>query len=705
MLKNKIFTIMFNKKTGGIQEIKLNGDDSNMNFVKKDYSLNTIMLTRRIDKNMPANIPTISFEEDELHAKAVWKTDSLRVEAQYTFTKEGNLKISNRFKNESNVEMFLERGKLGILMPFSDEYPGAEECMTNRCHTHIWCGLSGASYVCCLKMGHDKHNIGLVVTRGGFESYSQYGTKSNDRGWFLIHPDVQMIKENDEYILEYEIFTCAGKEDFINKCDRYEKFMNIKSKTFSVFQGENIEFEIPCKNSKDVLIEEYHDNMKVNTYNTDCKNMYFLHETQKKTSDSKCERLKFVCQTDNAGEYKFLIKTKNVNTLAVFQVLPNLNETLVKRVKYITEYQQYSQEGSHLDGAYMVYNTREKVLIYDKEWPDCNASRERIGMGILVAYFLRHYDNTINKKNMAIKTPHKEKNSEGSIYDKSINFEQIWQSLMKYEEFVRREIYDDKTGRVYDDIKRDESRDRLYNYLWVALFYTEMYKLTRQKKYADDVLKIIRNYYKRGGENHYPNGIFFSDFLELFRGKSEYEEIKMLFLNHADRIMEKGANYPKHEVNYEQTIVAPAVEIMLDAVKYCTEDMKRTYENELKVQMRRLERFDGFAPHYKLNEVAIRYWDAYWFGKSHVFGDTMPHYWSSLSSINYVKMGKEYNMDKYMRKGSEGLKSCLCMFFQDGSASCASVFPYKVNGVNGEFMDEFANDQDFALYYAARFLE
>lgn len=296
-------------------------------------------------------------------------------------------------------------------------------------------------------------------------------------------------------------------------------------------------------------------------------------------------------------------------------------------------------------------------------------------MGILIAYFLQT-------------------NNDCKVYE----------SLMKYEEFVRREIYDDETGRIYDEITKDDCRDRLYNYLWVALFYVELYKLTKKTEYLQDVLKIVRCYYGRGGINHYPNAVFLSDILEVFQGRAEYEELKTLFLNHAKEIIKKGSDYPKHEVNYEQTIVAPAVAIILDAIEYCDENRKEQYEKELLNQILRLERFDGFAPHYKLNEVAIRYWDAYWFGKSHIYGDTLPHYWSCLSSINYLKTGKKYGMDNYIKKGKEGLKACLCMFFEDGSASCASVFPYMLNGRRGEFMDKYANDQDFALYYGARFL-
>ncbi len=658
MMKSKLFSVEFDKTTGGIQKLILNADKNQMNFIKENHVLNTIMLTKRIYGNSPICMQLESFSEKENCAKAVWNLDTLKVETEYYFTKEGNIKVSNRFHNMSDVEWLSERGAWGIVMPFADEYPGAKECMTGRCHTHIWCGLHGASYVCCLKMGLEKDNVGIFVTEGGLESYSQECCESNDRGWFLMHPDVKSLSCKEDYVLSYEIFPCEGKKDFLNKCSYYSNFIRINAASYSVFEGEKIQFSVQCKDMENVIVSSEREGL--------------ILEKEKKENI-----LIFTCRPEKIGEYSFLIKTDKAETIAVFQVLCNLHKMVETRVKYIIEHQQFHREGSHLDGAYLVYDNEEKRLIYDNQWPDCNASRERVGMGILIAHYLQSSPN-----------------------------DKIYDSLMKYEQFIRREIYDDTTGHIFDDVERDETRERLYNFLWMALFYAEMYKLTKNETYLNDVSKIVQRYYKLGGINHYPNAVFFTDLLEIFLGEhtKEYEVLKGLFLQHAEVIIKKGDNYPKHEVNYEQTIVAPAVAIILDGIKYGDKSRTDSYMDELMVQTKRLERFDGFAPHYKLNEVAIRYWDAYWFGKSHVYGDTLPHYWSCLSSVDYFRLGVEHHMDKYVQKGCEGLKACLCMFSPDGSAACASVYPYKVNGEYGEFMDGFANDQDFALYYAYRFL-
>ena len=46
--------------------------------------------------------------------------------------------------------------------------------------------------------------------------------------------------------------------------------------------------------------------------------------------------------------------------------------------------------------------------------------------------------------------------------------------------------------------------------------------------------------------------------------KGERGELLALFRGHADRLLKTGTAYPKSEVNYEQSIVAPAVQILLE---------------------------------------------------------------------------------------------------------------------------------------------
>ncbi len=85
------------------------------------------------------------------------------------------------------------------------------------------------------------------------------------------------------------------------------------------------------------------------------------------------------------------------------------------------------------------------------------------------------------------------------------------------------------------------------------------------------------------------------------------------------------------------------------------------------------ERFDGVQPHYMLNNIAVRHWDDYWFEPIQSSGDTLPHYWSSLRSIDYIKYAGATGDDERLRRGVCGLRDCLRLFMRDGSASCAAA--------------------------------
>ena len=159
---------------------------------------------------------------------------------------------------------------------------------------------------------------------------------------------------------------------------------------------------------------------------------------------------------------------------------------------------------------------------------------------------------------------------------------------------------------------------------------------------------------------------------------------------------------PYPHVSYEQSIVATAVSILLQAEKI---EGKGIYLKEAKRQMKVLELFGGRQPDYHLYGNAVRHWDGYWFGKRRMYGDTFPHYWSVLSGVAYAQMYEVTGEENYRRKASSSFRGCLNLFGRDGSASCAMVFPKSVNGREAGYYDPWANDQDWALYYALKYRE
>jgi hypothetical protein len=212
----------------------------------------------------------------------------------------------------------------------------------------------------------------------------------------------------------------------------------------------------------------------------------------------------------------------------------------------------------------------------------------------------------------------------------------------------------------------------------------------------------MESYYREGGERFYAIGIPMKDIVDLHLEAGltkRAEEMRTLFVNHARNIAAIGLAYPTHEVDYEQSIVAPAVNMLLMSYQLSGEpDLLEAG----KAQLRLLTLFDGIQPDYHMNEVAIRHWDGYWFGKRRMLGDTFPHYWSSLTGQVFERYGRITGEKAWLDRAEKNLRGSLSLLFPDGSASCAMVYPRSVNGETAHFYDPWANDQDWGLYYYFR---
>ena len=198
-------------------------------------------------------------------------------------------------------------------------------------------------------------------------------------------------------------------------------------------------------------------------------------------------------------------------------------------------------------------------------------------------------------------------------------------SLERYERYVYRELYDEVTGTVYNDITRNLDWHRKYNYPWVAVFQLELHALKGDEKYLRDALRTMLRYYREGGAQFYAIGIPACELFQklesagLHRQAAEFRE---RFLEHAEYILRRGSLFPGHEVNFEQSIVAPGASCLIQAYRLTGENR---FLREAEKQLELLYLFNGRQPDYHQFENAIRHWDGYWFGKRRLFGDTYPH--------------------------------------------------------------------------------
>lgn len=654
-MKKHLFEIDFDKENGFITGIKNINDQHAMSFCRPDAYwgeiksdvLDGIWLDYQ-NRITHTTVKSVDIGNDSM--SAVYTNGTLETKVERFFKDNGRFVERYTVTNITDSDIFVEEDNFGIVLPFDDRYTDSVTCMTNRCNTHIWCGDS-VTNVCALKMGPSDINLGLVLTKGRIESYSIDGVDSNDRGKFIFNPGHTELLAGESFKLEWELFWHTGKDDFARILKEYDSHVEVSAKYFTFFEGESIDFTLWS--------------------HTPAKNVQITLDGEDVSFGTNGNELSVSFMPKRTGEHRFDIVLDKIRTHADFFVSKELDTVVKETVDFIVNKHQYNRAGSRLDGAFLIYDCEEEHLIYDDTIPDRNACHERIGMALLLAQYLRSHPN---EKYMA--------------------------SLNRYLDFVYREFYDTDTGRVYPSVGKNQPRIRLYDAPWVADLFTEVYYITGEKKYLCDVIKIFDFYYDHGGDHFYPNGFSPKKCVDALKHAGMEKEACALFDKfkiHVDNMVKTGTSFPAHEVNYEQTIVSPAA-TFISEFSQMTGDKKYTDAASLHIEL--LERFDGNQPSHRLNEIPIRYWDGFWFGKALQFGDTMPHYWSCLTARSFADFAVCSGIDEYARKARVCIRNCMSNYFAGGKGSCAYIYPYRVNGRKGQFYDVFSNDQNTALYFA-----
>ncbi|MBQ7161285.1 MAG: hypothetical protein IJR90_06230 [Clostridia bacterium] len=663
-MSKKDFEIVYSPETGGISSIIISGDEHRMNWVESAAAVwGAPYYNAQVSFNRYDPLRLVSFSEE----RSVYENALARIAVTRRFGDEGRFEESYVFENISCSPLFVRKGEFGISTPFNDSYADAALCLTSRCHTHIFCGGT-SSWVCALRMGESDKNLGLVLTEGTLDCYRQWlpPYAKNDRGDLMLCAAPFDLLPGEKYTLSWTLFVHSGNGGDARDNSFFSQIEKIAPQKIlmrfdhdTVFAGEDLIIDLRSKNSD--LISAV---CSVNG------------ENAAKRRVDKDGAVSFSYTPKAFGELTVKVRCGEETVVGRAFCSPRLEELIGKRVDFICRKQQYHSPGHPLDGAYLIYDNESDSLYFSNNVADHNASRERIGMGILVAKYLQKNHNDAARS-----------------------------SLDDYVGFVLREFVDPETGDVFDTIGRDPTQIRLYNAPWVCVFMCELYKLRGDKKYLAIASRVMKKYYDGGGDRFYPNAFSPAEPVRLMREAGMDREADELFdsiKRHCGNIIANGIEYPKHEVDYEQTIVAPALTFLLQAYELTGD---KNYLDNAVIHLKLLDRFNGFQPDHRLDEVAIRHWDDYWFGKSAMFGDTLPHYWSVLSGWCKYLYYRAADIERFRLEACNSARNCLSLFSPDGKASCAYVYPYMVNDKRGEFCDAWANDQDFALYFAIKILE
>ena len=539
-----------------------------------------------------------------------------------------------QFQNITDSPVTLSH--IEIYTPFNDNYPDAATCMTQRAHAHIWAG-GHAAYINAIRMGAEAPHLGLMMTEGAIPGYSirERSSKkgsSNFRGVIGLNPESVTLKSKKHYKIAWRLFSHKGYDDFNTQL--LEKGGTLAS----------------CE-----------------------KYVYEVGETAVVTLRDKKRKKQIRVPVMRTGEMRIDCPMgRGRSTYVVIDAISSVEHLIDARANFILDKQQYKDKTNPRYGAFLPYDTENKELyldyMHENRRDDLNEGAERLGMGIFLA--LRYQQ---------IKDP------------------KIKEALIEYANFIRTQLQK-PDYETWSKIEK-KGRRRAYNYPWVANFFFEMFNVTGEREYLYHGYRTMRAMDRIFGHKFYAIETPAIKSIRLLSEngfRSEADTLMEDYRKLAESYIQYGTNYPKSEVNYEQSIVAPSVTFV--AQMYLLTKEPR-YLEFVRKTMPILEAFTGFQPSCHLNEIAVRHWDGYWFGKYKIWGDTFPHYWSTLNAVAYAYYSHCTGDDSYMDKAKNILTNNLCQFFEDGSASCAYIYPDYVDDLKTGFYEPMANDQDWALVF------
>ncbi len=645
------FQIGVNQNTGALNRISYPADEHNMNWIFSSAAADSVKWQQPWQDwglgQYELAEPGAGVQKWEVPVKKnttgstgtfLYKTNFLNVLVNRRA--EGVYYVETyTFTNNTNRAVNIKR--IGIFTPFNDSYPDARTCATNRCNAHIWAGMH-ASYVNALRMNGTGPHLGLVLTKGALQGYgidnrSRDNNSSNARGTITLETASFTLKPGQNYVVQWKMFWHKGWDDFYVKA-RNLGFVQVKADKYVLAKGDKMTIQadaVPAAGLK---------------------------------------QKRMVVTGDKPGEYsrKIYFANGKKHTFINYLVISSPEQILAKRARFIVAHQQMNDTTDKRYGAYMVYdNELDKIVTEVSKTvspADRNEGAERLGMGVFIAKWLQSNQD-----------------------------DKIKNSLLRYIKYVRTKLQD-PAYKTFSNVKNN-SNARGYNYPWVASLYLEVYKLTGERQYLLDYYGTMRRFFKEFEHHFYGIDIRIKDGIEALSSAGLQAEKTNLMNDYTlfgNFIIQNGIYYPKHEVNYEQSIVAPAVTALCE-LYLLTKDEK--YLNAAKLQMPSLEAFNGKQPDVHLYDIGIRHWDGYWFGKGERLGDTMPHYWSTLTAISFYRYYQCTGDKNYAQRAKGIVENNLLNFKEDGKASCAYLYPETLNGKPGKYYDAYANDQDWALLY------
>lgn len=625
---------------------------------------------REIEQGMQAEY-TLNYIDPRF--ACVWNGDIEKSQVPRTISvtvtrelKEYGLYEQFAFTNQSDRYMILD--EIGLYSTFRDTYASGENVLHTHFNQHI-CTSGDLCYIEAWRQSNSGSNIALITTEGAFETYQlEEQNTSNVRGVVaLVAKDIR-IAAGETKCFRRVITECADRAAFEEKLCAYTGFPNVDFGMMTLEKGEPIRLKV-------------HNHGKLSEIKIDGKVL-----------EGKGGIYEYF--PDAVGEHEGKIKYNGKIAKVTYRVIDDVKTLLTKRVEFIVNRQQVNEPSSPLYGAFVPYDLdKEQQFLAEEEYqlyhaiPDRNEVRERMLMGAFVALYSRLFHT---KKYL----PALERYRDFLLtYIVDENYD-VWDSHLKQ---GGAKYYHD--GMVLVERELD-MRSRTYNYAFAVPFFVQMYHLTGDVSYAKTAVGIMHRYYEVEHQGGFMPNLSLLKPETLDMTDSFFAERIPAIRNVEKEIVydicKTGENYPPDEVAYEHGVPS-------SRMTYLTEYYLATGDSGIKDGMedtlRRVVTFDGNQPHYHVNGNPIRHWDAFWFGKYELWGDTFPHWVSCLSTMAYANYCLITGDKLYRDKANKIFRSNLALIRKDGSAYNSYIFNEKSNGRPAARYDMLSNDQDGIYYY------
>ncbi|KQP67987.1 hypothetical protein ASF40_19525 [Microbacterium sp. Leaf288] len=556
------------------------------------------------------------------------------------------LRETYRFRNTGDQPMRIT--SLGIQTPFADLYPGALDALSRRVHAHIFTG--GAwSWVAAQPMDGTGRILGLTVREGALWGYSvetrNTTTISNARGHLVLH--VTDNARNPNAFGGQPVIELAPGADYLLSWDLawYENMSALEAGTRAPAQFSSFSATVG-----DVI-----------TVHTD-RTVRAEHGVEVRPTQEGAS-----LTSRKAGNYWVQIGD-DARTEVLFH--EGVEATVRKRSAYVLDHQLSNERPGLLTHAIVPVDTTTGLTQTTNGWSDWSDGSERIGVAIMLQQALLR-----------------------GWLDASVDVE-----LDGWAAFARTHLIDaDAAPRRGSQAQH--SGIRLYDSPWLARFFLLRHEQHLRREDLDLAARLLERGFELGIGRFLTIG--FSEIvvdvaaaLTASGDQTRAADLREALLDSARHFTEIGTNLPGHEVAYEQSMVAPLLNLLIDAHRLSDDPI---FIEAIRARLPWLAAFGGPQPHARLHGVAVRHWDGYWFGQRRQWGDVFPHYWSALTATVLLRLPEPLRTDQTQALGYAILRANMANYFADGSATCAFVMPTSVDGVPAHSADPLANDQDFHL--------